>query len=64
MFCDLTIRAGHAGQLIVWPTQDKDGNWFSVYDTQGSQAIQIAQLTFAQYESQVKEQQKMLAGVK
>ena len=64
MHCDLTVRAGHAGQLIVWPTQDKDGNWFTIYDTQGAQAIQINQLTMAEYEGQVNEQKKMLAGVK
>ena len=28
IYCDLSARLGHATTTLVWPSTDKDGNWF------------------------------------
>ena len=61
MFCDLEVQCGHVGQLIMWPKRNADGSWSTVYDTQGVQAVQIHQLSFAEFEAEVN---KHKAGAK
>ena len=61
LWCDLTVRAGHVGQLTIWPDTDAEGNWCSVLDTQGAQAVRIPQLTFAQYEAFANKQKAELS---
>jgi hypothetical protein len=44
-YCDLDCQVGHMGTMIIWPNKDKEGNWFSGYDTNGTGAINTPQIT-------------------
>lgn len=33
IWCDTTLRVGHMAEVIIWPSKDPDGKWYSLYDT-------------------------------
>lgn len=43
LYCDLECKLGHIGTMIIWPNQDDNKNWFSVYDTNGTITLQVPQ---------------------
>lgn len=40
LYCDLNVKVGHISSMIVWPVE-KDGQWYTAYDTKGDGAITI-----------------------
>lgn len=43
-FCDLDCRVGHMGSFIAWPDYT-DGQWVTIYDTNGKGSVNIPQFT-------------------
>lgn len=33
IWCDTTLHVGHMAEVIVWPSRDPDGSWYTLYDT-------------------------------
>lgn len=40
MFCDLSVKVGHMGQVTIWPRYE-DGKWLTVYDVGGKDNIKF-----------------------
>jgi hypothetical protein len=43
-YVDMECKVGHMGTMIIWPSKDKAGNWYSTYDTGGTGAINTPQI--------------------
>lgn len=43
-FVDTQVRVGHMSTMIIWPEQDAEGKWHSMYDTNGQGGINIPQI--------------------
>jgi hypothetical protein len=44
-YCDLDVQIGHMRTMIIWPNKDKNGDWMTGYDTNGTGAINTPQIT-------------------
>lgn len=43
-YCDMSVRCGHIGTMIIKPNFH-NGNWYTIYDTNGTGSIQTPQIT-------------------
>ena len=44
LYCDLDVRVGHIGTMIIWPNYEKDSKWYTGYDTGGEQMLNTPQI--------------------
>ncbi len=44
LYIDLDCPVGHMMSAIIWPDRDKDGNWFTVYNTGSSEVFKVPQV--------------------
>lgn len=56
LFVDLDIPFGHMNTAIIWPDRDPEGNWFTAYNTGGTEVFKVPQVvpTYEQIEEGLK----------